>query len=104
MTDTIYINSDNTLIIDDVKHAIDGSYINTATVVCTLKDASGSNVSGQSWPLTLDYVAASNGKYSGTLEDGLSLTEGENYTAEITITLGSTVVEIKKILEAAVNR
>lgn len=84
----IYLNNDNLLSVENLKNAATDVYINDATVTATLKDKLGANVTGQSWPLTMTFVASSNGTYRGTLEDGLSLTEGESYTAEITADAG----------------
>ena len=85
----IYLNNDNLLSVENLKNAATDVYINDATVTATLKDKLGANVTGQSWPLTMTFVSSSNGTYRGTLEDGLSLTEGESYTAEITADAGS---------------
>jgi hypothetical protein len=85
----LYLSNDNLLSVENLKNAATSVYINDATVTATLKDKLGVNVVGQSWPLTLGFVASSNGVYRGTLEDGLSLTEGETYTAEINADAGS---------------
>ena len=85
----LYINNDNLLSVENLKNAATGVYINDATVSATLKNSSGVNVTGQSWPLTLTFVSSSNGVYRGTLEDGLVLNEGETYTAEITADAGA---------------
>ena len=39
--------------------------------------------------LTLAFVSSSDGNYQGTLEDGLVLTEGTTYTAEINADAGN---------------
>jgi len=65
------------------------SYVNDAAVVCTLVDAAGADVSGEPWPLTLSYEDGSNGDYSGTIDEGLSVTAGDLLTAKITATSGS---------------
>jgi len=85
----LYLSNDNLLSVENLKNAATGVYVNDATVTATLKNSNGVNVTGQSWPLTLAFVSSSNGVYRGTLEDGLSLAEGEVYTAEITADAGS---------------
>lgn len=80
---TIYVGNDNVLkvtaLADDA-----GTYINTATVTATLEDESGAEVSGETWPITLSYVSASDGNYQGVLKDTLSLSTVKEYTAKIT--------------------
>lgn len=76
----VYIGNDNLLTVDALTNAATGAYVNNATVTATLKDADGTNVSGQTWPLSLAYVSGSNGKYQGVLEDGLDLTEDNRAT------------------------
>ncbi len=100
----IYINNDNLLSVSDLKNEATGVYINDAAVTMTLKDSTGSEVSGQTWPATMTYVSSSNGVYRGTLEDGLSLTEGQSYTAEITADAGSDQIANWSITMTAVKR
>jgi hypothetical protein len=81
MTDKfVYINSDNVIklagLADDT-----GAYINDATVVVTLVNDSDAEVTGETWPLTMNYVAASNGDYKATLSDALVLTNPGDYHA-----------------------
>lgn len=87
----IYIGSDNLLRIEGLRNAAaGGTYINNATVTATLyRESDGAAVSGQSWPATLTYVAASDGDYEGILEDGLALVRGERYYAEVVADAGS---------------
>jgi len=83
MIDDIYLLNDNLLVVDGLKNEADGSYINSATVTCTLVDGGGTPVTGQTWPLPVVYQPSSNGKYIGTLEDTLNLTESQTYTAKV---------------------
>lgn len=79
-----YVSNDNQLRVDGLRDA-DDTYINNATVTCTgVTDADGNAVSGDSFPKTLSYVAASDGNYRGTLQQTLALVAGETYTATIT--------------------
>lgn len=89
MLGVISIGSDNIVRLDRLKNASTDAYVNTATVTFTLKDASGAVLQG---PTTMSYVAASNGRYDGIIEDTLSLPENASYTVEITATLGTTVL------------
>ncbi|MGH8626450.1 MAG: hypothetical protein ACREYC_14670 [Gammaproteobacteria bacterium] len=83
--DVIYLANDNLLELQGLTNAASGAYVNDATVTATVVDKNGANVAGGSWPLTLAYVAASNGKYRGTLQETLTLTEGQDYTAKVTV-------------------
>lgn len=82
------ILSDNVLELSGLKNEVTGAFINTATVTATLVDREGVEVTGQSWPTAMPYVAASDGVYRGTLSDSLDLTKFETYTAQITADAG----------------
>lgn len=75
----------------DGKERVKGfSFLNAATVTVTLKDeADGTEVSGETWPLSMSYVTGSNGIYRATLADTLSLSEGSSYLAEISANAGA---------------
>jgi len=85
----IYEGNDMVIELRGLKNEVSGAYIDSATVGVTLKDADGVNVSGESWPLTMNYVTGSNGKYRATLADTLSLTPRARYTATITADAGA---------------
>lgn len=83
---------DNTMILDLVglKSEVEDAFINAgATVSVTLKDKDGNNVSGQSWPAAMSYVAASNGVWRGVLSEVLVLTAKQKYVAYIEANAGS---------------
>ncbi len=89
MAQALYKSNDNLLEIDGLKNAATDAYIDDATVTVTLVDAEGAEVTGQSWPTTMSYVASSNGKYRAVLKDALSVTNLDRYTAKITADGGS---------------
>jgi hypothetical protein len=80
----LYISNDTQIDVTGLSNADDSSYLNTATVTATLKDASGAEVSGVSWPLTLSYETASDGNYSATIDKAISVVDGASYFLEIT--------------------
>jgi len=82
----IYLSNDNLLSIEGLKNSSSGSFMNDATVTATVKNSGGSAVSGQAFPVSLSYIAASNGNYHATLENTLSMVEGIIYTATISAT------------------
>ena len=97
MTESILISNDNSIQVE-CQDPRTLAYINNATVTCTLKDANGVNVVGQSWPLTLVYVSGSNGLYRGILEEELVLVGQAPYFAHIDVDAGSDVKGFKKLL------
>ena len=77
-------------------------FVNAATVRATMYESDGvTEVSGASWPLTLDYVAASDGVYQGVLEDGRVLVEGERYWMELTIDAGGDLIDVRRWADIA---
>ena len=83
---TALINTDNLLIVDELYDVISASYINDATVTATVTDLAGTQVSGQTWPATLSYVSASNGKYYVILDEAVAFTANQRYKIELSIT------------------
>lgn len=89
---TIHIlldNNDSIIEVYDLKNELTGDFLNTATVQVTLKDATGTNVTGDTWPKTLAYVTASSGIYRATLLYSLGLTADSRYTATVTADAGA---------------
>ncbi len=84
----IYIDNDNLIELIGLKDIALDTYVNDAAVAITLTDSAGDSVVGQSWPVTLNYVAGSDGDYRATLEDGLTLSVGGKYTAVVTADAG----------------
>jgi len=84
-----YYKNDTLLELAGLKDEVTEAYINTATVTATVKNAAGTAVTGQAWPLTLSYVTASDGDYRGVLEAALSVAVGDRLTVEVTIDGGS---------------
>lgn len=101
MSETIYIDSDNLVTVDALYDNAAAAYVNDATVTMTLKDRAGTEVSGETWPVTLSYVSGSNGKYQGTLSDTLTLSRGKTYEVTISVNGGAgKALTIKRKLPA----
>ncbi len=81
-----FVKNTNLLEVIGLKDAVAGTFINDAAVTATIKDKAGVVVSGQSFPVTLVYVAGSNGDYRATLTKDLLLLDDIEYIAEITAT------------------
>lgn len=88
----LLIGNDQTISVSGVQDAVSGDFINNAVITATVKDACGEQVSGQDWPLTLNYVTDSDGNYRGTFEDGLELVENEIYIVEVHLTVPGDLV------------
>ena len=61
------------------------AYINDATVEAVLYDSNSTPIDGQAWPLTLAYVADSDGVYRAVLENTLALIAGHYYQLSIDV-------------------
>lgn len=86
----LYVDTDNNVSLTGLNND-DGSYVNNATVRATVYEANGSTeVSGQSWPVTLNYQSGTDGNYSGVIDDAASLVDGAYYWVEITAEHGAT--------------
>jgi hypothetical protein len=83
---TVFIANTNVLELNGLQSSIDDSYINDADVTVTIKDSSGTSVSGQTWPATMSYLSGTSGDYRLILDYDLALTAKRSYTAEITAT------------------
>lgn len=83
-TEVMWDGNDNVLRVIGLSNAVTGAYLNDlATVEVTLTDSDGNEVTGQSWPLGVTYVAASDGEYRAILPQALSITPGATYTATV---------------------
>lgn len=94
MRSVIFYNSENIIKLLNLRDGETGSYINDASVIVSLFDVNGSNVTGETWPKTMTYVTGSNGQYKAVLTNGLSLTEDAEYEAVITASDGTNDLEI----------
>ena len=91
MIEVISIGSDNIVRLDALTNASSGAYINNATVTFSLLDSSGNIILSNQ---TMTYVAASNGRYEGTLPNSTTstMTQNAQYTIQITATSGALVL------------
>ncbi len=85
---TFYKANDNLVELENLKNHATGAYINDATVTMTLKDQSGSAVTGATG-LSMAYVTGSNGTYRATIPYTISCTSHRSYTVEVTADAGS---------------
>lgn len=85
MSEVVYISNDHDIEIIGLQDRSAGTYLNSKTVTATLKTEAGVTVTGMTFPLTLDYVAASNGNYRGVLDKDIVVVVGTRYLCEITV-------------------
>lgn len=92
MSSLIYVANTNVIELHGLKNAISGEFINDAMVSVTIcvsdGGVPGAEVAGQTWPTTMDYVAASNGLYRALLEADVELTAKSKYIAVINADAG----------------
>lgn len=79
----IFTENDNDVVLQGMRLASSQSFISDATLEFTLKDAGGSPVTGAT-SVTMDFQSGSNGEYRGSFAETVSLTEGAQYTVEMT--------------------
>ncbi len=97
IVELLYIDNHNLLRVDKVKDKRSGGgFLNSATVTATLYESDGSTeVTGQTWPVTLGYVAASDGRYEGLIDDVVVIVDGTRYLADIRIVDSGTGLKAK---------
>ncbi len=100
----IFISNDNLLSVEGLKNSSSGSFMNDATVTVRLKDSDGSDVTGQTFPVTLSYITASDGNYQMTLENTLNMLEEGIYTATISATASGGLYAEWNLLLTATKR
>lgn len=80
----LFTGNDTVVEVKGLKGEVTGLPMNAATVTATLVDETGTQVTGQSWPVSLSYVTGSDGNYRATLSHLLAITAGGKYTLNIT--------------------
>jgi hypothetical protein len=96
------MESDQLLTVTGLVDPTTSTFVNDATVEATMTDMDGVEVVGQSWPLTLAYVAASDGDYQALLEDDRVLIEGQFYFCEMVADAGGDLIKTWKWKDVAV--
>ena len=85
----ILFDKNNMLLrLNGAQDAKTAAFLNAATVTARLVDRLGVDIVGQTWPLTLDFVAGSNGDYCGVLNDTLVQVIGATERAQVTFNGG----------------
>lgn len=79
-TGNLYVDNDNTILLEDLYDTVAADFIDDATVTWVLTDTAGATVASGS----LTYVATTDGTYRGNIEEDEDLTAGAVY--ELTVT------------------
>ena len=80
---TAFVLNTNVLDLIGLKSHIEDLFINDATVTVIIKDKAGEEIGGTVWPITMDYVPASDGDYRAILPASLSFIPNKTFTAFI---------------------
>lgn len=83
-------DSNNVVYMLNLRDEITNSPVITADITCTIYDVYGNTVSGQAWPLALEYQDGTDGDYMGVLDDAIALDVGKYYKAVVTVVVGDT--------------
>lgn len=80
-------NNSIEVLLEGLKNASSGSYINDATVTVTIYESDGTTeVTGVSWPVTMTYVTSSNGNYRGIVSADSNIVACTKYKIKISAT------------------
>lgn len=101
---TAFIANTNVLDLIGLKDEIDGTFINDADVSVTIKDADGNEVTGQTWPATMTYVAASDGNYRAFVSEEVEFVHRAKHTAIIDADGGENLVGHWEFVFRPLNR
>lgn len=85
---TIYIGSDNVILIDGLKNSRTGAFVNDAVVGVTLKDHNGTELTGDTWPSVGSYQTGSDGDYQIPIAAAVSVSVGQVVEAVVTAVSG----------------
>jgi hypothetical protein len=80
---TAFVANTNLLELIGLRSEVEDAYINNATVTVTINGPNGDAISGETWPLAMSYVTASDGDYRATLLHTLPLIANQQYVAVI---------------------
>lgn len=85
-----FVASDNRIVVDKLRYADDGAYINDATITAVVLDSTGVDIGDpEGTEVAFAYQTGSNGKYVGIVPlDNFVFVANEEYTAVLTIEAG----------------
>lgn len=92
---TLYVLNDQYLEVDGLADAVSGVFDPNATFTANLYDLTGAVVPTFTGPVTLNYVAASNGIYRGVVTNTFNPPIGGGYTMKLDAVDGTTKLHIE---------
>ena len=90
----IYIGSNNVLELTSLTNTETGEVIDDADVEVTIVNNLGQEITGETWPLTME--VDSTGRYAATLPDDLGIANHKHYVATIVATSQGGIVRTFK--------
>ena len=81
----IFVGNTTILELQELTNTVSGAAVTTATVTATIETSQGTDIGGQTFPLTLSHVSA--GTYRGTIENDLAIVAGRTYDVTIDATV-----------------
>lgn len=92
---TIYSDSDNLLVLENLKDELaelrgNTPWVNNADVEVTVYESDGTTkVSGINWPVPMSHLSGSNGTYYLILDDAIEVSESDHVIIEIVVKKGA---------------
>lgn len=99
----LWLNNSHVVQLSGLRNGLSDEFANAATVVATLKNSNGAEVAGQAWPVTLAYVANSNGNYNVVLPPNLNLKKSVRYQLSISATSNGLTANWTQYIQAKVR-
>ena len=99
MADKFYITTDNVIHVRGLKDVVTGEYINDATITATLYTSGDAEVAGAD-DIAVAYIEGTLGDYAGQIPDTITLTDGDEYYALITISGEGFITTVKVTRDA----
>jgi hypothetical protein len=84
-TNVLLTANSNLLEVNGLRNGLTNSFVNTALVIATLEDLKGNEIGGQIWPVTLAYVAGSDGCYRTTFAADLTIENEKQYKLTLVV-------------------
>ena len=96
----------NLIAVTGLQDGLDGAYVNNATIEVTVTTLAGANLTGAgvSWPLVLDYVAASNGNYNGSVPAAADVSGLNCVVVSVVAKIGNTVIAQWDLKQNVIDR
>jgi len=86
--DTLFLNTDNVIELTELTNGMTGDAITNATVTLTLFDEDDVEITGETWPLAMNYVSGTTATYRATASYDIGLSNAQHVKAEIVVDAG----------------